>query len=450
MVDEEQRFGVSHKETLKRLRKEVDVLTLTATPIPRTLHMALSGIRDLSVMHTPPEARLPVKTFVSEYSDDIIKEAILREMERGGQVFFLHNRVRTIDQKAAELAELVPQARIVVGHGQMPEGELEDVMVVFGEHEADVLVCTTIIESGLDMPNVNTLIIDRADRFGLSQLYQLRGRVGRGEHRAYAYLLAPPGRSMTQTAEQRIEAILEASELGSGFRIAMRDMEIRGAGNLLGASQSGQIHSVGLTLYGQLLEEAVNELLAEQGRADQASVRPFGSAQDRPSGDLPRIDVPLPSSIPHDYVTHLPTRLSLYQRFAQMKDRSEVKEMGRELRDRFGPLPEAVENLLALVDLRALAGSLDVESIVCSFGSAQDRSREGISVNFRNPVGSARPPLQRALGPSVQVGNNRMVIASRDLGDQWLPRLTRVLERLQVFRERLQKMAVPSAPLRTG
>ena len=426
VVDEEQRFGVSHKERLKRLRREVDVLTLTATPIPRTLHMALSGIRDLSVMHTPPEARLPVKTFVSEYSDDIVKEAILREMERGGQVFFLHNRVRSIDQKAAELSELVPEARVRVGHGQMPEGDLEDVMVDFGAREADVLVCTTIIESGLDMPNVNTLIIDRADRFGLSQLYQLRGRVGRGEHRAYAYLLVPPGRRITQTAEQRIEAILEASELGSGFRIAMRDMEIRGAGNLLGAAQSGQIHSVGLTLYGQLLEEAVNELLHEQGATDKAAAPT--------SADLPRIDVPLPSSIPHDYVEHLPTRLSLYQRFAQMKDRSEVKEMAGELIDRFGPLPEAVENLLALVDLRTLAGSLDVESIV--------HSREGISVNFRNPVGSARTPLQRALGPSVQVGNHRMAIAARDLGDQWLARLTRVLERLHVFQERLRSLAV--------
>ncbi len=426
VVDEEHRFGVSHKETLKRLRREVDVLTLTATPIPRTLHMALSGIRDLSVMHTPPEARLPVKTFVSEYSDDIIKEAILREMERGGQVFFLHNRVRTIDEKAAELSELVPQARVVVGHGQMPEGELEDVMVAFGDHEADVLVCTTIIESGLDMPNVNTLIIDRADRFGLSQLYQLRGRVGRGEHRAYAYLLVPPDRRMTHTAEQRIEAILEASELGSGFRIAMRDMEIRGAGNLLGASQSGQIHSVGLTLYGQLLEEAVNELLTEQGAADRVPA-PAG-------GELPRIDLPLPYSIPRDYVAHLPTRLSLYQRFAQVQERAEVKEMGGELRDRFGPVPESVENLLTLVDLRALAGSLDVESIV--------HSGEGIAVNFRNPVGSARQPLQRALGPSVQVGNKRMVMSHRDLGEEWLSRLTRVLERLKVFRDRLQKIAV--------
>ncbi|HLF05296.1 MAG TPA: transcription-repair coupling factor, partial [Dehalococcoidia bacterium] len=235
VVDEEQRFGVTHKEHLKRLRKEVDVLTLSATPIPRTLHMALSGIRDMSNMETPPEARLPVKTFVSEYSEDLIKEAILREMERDGQVFFLHNRVKTIHEVVAKLAELVPQARILVGHGQMPEADLEEVMLAFSRGEADILVCTTIIESGLDLPNANTLIVDRADRFGLAQLYQLRGRVGRGDHRAYAYLLTPRGRRITPAAEQRLEAILEASELGAGFRIAMRDLEIRGAGNLLGA-----------------------------------------------------------------------------------------------------------------------------------------------------------------------------------------------------------------------
>jgi transcription-repair coupling factor (superfamily II helicase) len=426
VVDEEQRFGVSHKERLKGLRREVDVLTLSATPIPRTLHMALSGIRDMSVMHTPPEARLPVKTFVSEYSDDVIKEAILREMERGGQVFFLHNRVRTISQKAAEISELVPQARILVGHGQMPETELEDVMVAFASNEADVLVCTTIIESGLDMPNVNTLIIDRADRFGLSQLYQLRGRVGRGEHRAYAYLMVPRGRRITSTAEQRIEAILEASELGSGFRIAMRDLEIRGAGNLLGAAQSGQIHSVGLTLYSQLLDEAVAELMAEQGSNGQV---PAPSVV-----DLPRIDVPLPSSIPESYVSHLPTRLSLYQRFARVRDRREIQEIREELRDRFGPPPEVVENLLSLVDLRALAAGLDIESIV--------QSSEGITATFRDPVGSARTPLQRALGPSVSVGNTQMHISRRELGEQWLSRLTKILERLQVFRDRLQRVGV--------
>ena len=260
IVDEEHRFGVAHKERLKQMRAEVDVLTLTATPIPRTLHMALAGVRDMSVIHTPPEERLPVKTFVSEDSADLVREAILRELERDGQVFFLHNRVRTIQHVTEELQKLVPEARFTIGHGQMPESELEDVMVSFANREADVLVCTTIIESGLDMPNVNTIIIDRADRFGLAQLYQLRGRVGRGDHRAYAYLLLPDNHEITDTASQRIHAILEANELGSGFRIAMRDLEIRGAGNLLGADQSGQIHAVGLNLYSELLAQAVQEL----------------------------------------------------------------------------------------------------------------------------------------------------------------------------------------------
>lgn len=424
VVDEEQRFGVSHKEKFKTLRKEVDVLTLSATPIPRTLHMALAGIRDMSIIRTPPEARLPVKTFVSVYSDDIIKEAILREMERGGQVFFLHNRVRTIDEKAAELLELIPEARVVVGHGQMPEDDLENVMAAFGNHEADVLVCTTIIESGIDMPNVNTLLIDRADRFGLSQLYQLRGRVGRGEHRAYAYLLMPPDRRITETAEQRVEAILEASELGSGFRISMRDMEIRGAGNLLGSAQSGQIHSVGLSLYSQLLEEEVNLLMTAD--SDDSGSSPLSI------DDLPRMDVSLSATIPEDYITHLPTRLSLYQRLGRIINRDDITLIEEELCDRFGPMPEEVIALLSLVDLRALAAEVDVESLV--------ETETGITARLKNPVGSARTPLQRALGPSVSVGTHQITMTSRSLGDDWVTKISNVLVRLKVFRDNLRTL----------
>jgi transcription-repair coupling factor (superfamily II helicase) len=430
IVDEEQRFGVGHKEKLKQLRKEVDVLTLSATPIPRTLHMALSGIRDMSTIDTPPEARLPVKTFVSEYSDDVIQEAILREMERGGQAFFLHNRVKTIHQAAAHVAELVPQARILIGHGQMPESELEEVMLAFAKGEADVLICTTIIESGLDLPNVNTLIVDRADRLGLSQLYQLRGRVGRGDHRAYAYLLVPRGRHITEAAQQRLQAILEVSELGSGFRVAMRDLEIRGAGNLLGAAQSGHIHAVGLDLYGQLLQEAVRELAEEQSTTE-AGVGPAAAQEETTS--LPRIDLPLPAQIPEDYIPHLPTRLAIYQRLARITERGQVPQLREELRDRFGPLPQQVENLLLLVDLRALANTLSIESILCS--------GDTIVLALRKPVGGARVPLQRALGPSVSVGNQQMQLSLRQLGEQWLARLTRVLERLRVFQERLQSAA---------
>jgi len=425
IVDEEQRFGVSHKERLKRLRQEVDVLTLSATPIPRTLNMALAGIRDLSTMDSAPEARLPVKTFVSEYSEDVIKEAILREMERGGQVFYLHNRVRTIHQAVAEINKLVPQARIMVGHGQMAETELEDVMLGFANGDADVLVCTTIIESGLDMPNVNTLILERADRFGLAQLYQLRGRVGRSEHRAYAYLLAPRGRRITEGAEHRLQAILEASELGAGFRIAMRDLEIRGAGNILGASQSGHIQEVGLDLYTQLLNEAVRELEQEGGGADSVEI----------PAELPRIDLPMNARIPEDYVDHLPTRLAVYQRLAKMTDADYIPEIREELRDRFGPLPEEVENLLTLASLRTLAADVGVESIV--------QGSDAIVLSLRVPVGGARVPLQRALGPSVQVGNTQMQMPLRRLGDEWLSRLTRVLERFLVFQERLTALAGP-------
>jgi transcription-repair coupling factor (superfamily II helicase) len=412
---------VAHKEHLKRLRREVDVLTLSATPIPRTLHMALAGIRDMSLMETPPEARLPVKTFLSEYSEDLIKEAILRELERDGQVFFLHNRVKTIHEAAGMLAELVPQARILVGHGQMPEADLEDVMLAFSRGEADILVCTTIIESGLDLPNANTLILDRADRFGLAQLYQLRGRVGRGDHRAYAYLLVPRGRRITPAAEQRLQAILEATELGAGYRIAMRDLEIRGAGNLLGAAQSGNIYAVGLELYSQLLQQAVAEAGETSPGADGASLF-HGEA-------LPRVEVPLPAHLPESYIPHLPSRLAVYQRLAKLRQRSEVPELRAELRDRFGPLPTEVENLLEVVDLRALAGSVGIESVV--------HSGEAITMGLRHPVGGARAAVQRALGPSVSVGNQQLHLPTRQLGDQWLTRLKRLMERLQVFQERL-------------
>ena len=426
VVDEEQRFGVSHKERLKQLRRQVDVLTLSATPIPRTLNMALSGLRDLSSMASAPEERLPVKTFVAEYSEEVVKEAILREMERGGQVFYLHNRVRTIHQAAEEIKKLVPQARVMIGHGQMAETDLEDVMVDFANGEADVLVCTTIIESGLDMPNVNTLIVERADRFGLAQLYQLRGRVGRGQHRAYAYLLAPRGRSITEAAEMRLQAILDASELGAGFRIAMRDLEIRGAGNILGADQSGHIQEVGLDLYMQLLEEAVREL--ERERMEE------GSAGDvQAEVEPPRIELPLNAGIPEDYIQHLPTRLSVYQRLAKLTQRRELPEIREELRDRFGPVPEEVESLMKVAELRALAGAAGVESVI--------RTSDAIVISLRNPVGGAKPPLQRALGNAAQVGNSQIQMQLRPLGDKWLARLTRTLERLQVFMDNMRQLA---------
>ena len=262
IIDEEQRFGVSHKERLKQMRREVDVLTLSATPIPRTLYMALGGIRDMSVMETPPEERLPIKTYVSEFDERLVREAIVRELERGGQIYFVHNRVRNIHSIAETVREIVPEATVGIGHGQMDERELERAMDEFVRGRTDVLVCTTIIESGLDIPNVNTIIINQADKLGLGQMYQLRGRVGRGAHRAYAYLLYDRKARLTPTARQRLQTIFEATELGAGFQIALRDLEIRGAGSLLGSEQSGFMATVGFDLYCRLLAEAVERLRA--------------------------------------------------------------------------------------------------------------------------------------------------------------------------------------------
>ncbi|MEX0785681.1 MAG: transcription-repair coupling factor, partial [Dehalococcoidia bacterium] len=356
VIDEEQRFGVAHKERLKQMRKEVDVLTLSATPIPRTLHMSLSGIRDMSTMETPPEQRLPIKTYVSEFDDRVVREAILRELERGGQVYFVHNRVHDIERITSHLRELVPEAEIAVAHGQQHEDILETAMLDFVEGRTDVLVCTTIIESGLDIPNVNTIIIDKADKLGLAQLYQLRGRVGRGAARAYAYLLFDRYRSLSEPAQKRLEAIFEATELGAGFQIALRDLEIRGAGNLLGAEQSGNIGAVGFELYVRLLADAVERLKAmREGRPP-----PEPSTQQAPL----TIDLPFTAHLPASYVGDLNLRLALYQRMAAVETVDEVDALAGELRDRFGAPPPAAENLLFAVRVRALARRAGVRSIL--------------------------------------------------------------------------------------
>ncbi len=346
IIDEEQRFGVAHKERLKQMRQQVDVLTLTATPIPRTLNMALSGIRDMSTIETPPEERLPIKTYVTEFDDHLVREAITREMERGGQVYFVHNRVHNIELTARKIRELVPDAEVLVGHGQMHEDLLERVMLDFTEGNADVLVCTTIIESGLDIPNVNTIIINHADRFGLAQLYQLRGRVGRGAARAYAYLLYEKHHALSEVAQRRLQAVFEATELGAGFQIAMKDLEIRGAGNLLGAEQSGQIGTVGFDLYVKLLADAVEGLraLAKGEQPPPSKIRPPIA-----------IDLPLHAYLPESYVPDVNLRLSLYQRMATVDDPDATEDLERELRDRFGAPPSSVRNLLFVVRVRALA-----------------------------------------------------------------------------------------------
>ncbi|MCU1351158.1 MAG: transcription-repair coupling factor [Acidimicrobiales bacterium] len=347
VVDEEQRFGVSHKEQIKQLTNEVDVLTLTATPIPRTLEMSLTGIRDLTLLHTPPAERQPILTYVGEYDERAVAEAIRRELLREGQAFFVHNRVRDIEQTAAHLRELVPEARVAVAHGQMDEGTLERVVIDFWEGEYDVLVCTTIIESGIDMPMVNTLVVDRADLLGLGQLHQLRGRVGRAGQRAYAYLFHPRDRTLTEEAYERLKTIGEATELGSGFRIAMRDLEIRGAGSLLGTGQSGHIAAVGYDLYCQMVNEAVAELKGETPR-EPAEVK---------------LDLPLDANLPVDYVAKEELRLEAYRRLATVTTPAEVDDIKAEWEDRFGPIPEPALQLLEVARLRAECHRLGLREV---------------------------------------------------------------------------------------
>ena len=336
IVDEEQRFGVTHKEKIKRVRSQVDVLTLTATPIPRTLQMSLLGIRDLTIIATPPHNRLAVRTHVAKFSDGLIREAIMRELSRGGQVFFVHNRVATIEEMALHLKALVPEARIGVGHGQMGEQKLEAVMLGYVRGEINVLLCSTIIESGLDIPNANTIIVNRADMFGLSQLYQLRGRVGRGKERAYAYLLIPARGKLNKDAERRLDVIQTHTELGSGFHVASYDLEIRGAGNLLSDNQSGHVTAVGLDLYNELLEEAVHDL---RGVEIEEEIEP-------------EVNIPVPSSIPEEYIPATSLRLMFYKRFSLARSLEELDQVYAELVDRFGQTPRSVRNLKQIVAIK--------------------------------------------------------------------------------------------------
>ena len=357
IVDEEHRFGVRHKETIKSLRSEIDILTLTATPIPRTLNMALGGLREMSLITTPPAERLAVKTFVSEWNEVIIREACLREIKRGGQVYFIHNRVQDIRRIEQQLEKLVPEARIRVGHGQMPERELEQVMLDFSHRRFNVLLCTTIVESGIDVPTANTIIINRADRFGLAQLHQLRGRVGRSHHRAYAYLIAPPKAVMTADAIKRLEAIDSLEDLGSGFTLATHDLEIRGAGELLGDTQSGQIQEIGFSLYTELLGRAVDSL----------------RAGDEPDLEAPlhagvEINLHIPALLPEDYIPDVHLRLMLYKRISAAETADELRELQVELIDRFGLLPDGAKNLMRVAAIKKRATRLGIEKIDAADG----------------------------------------------------------------------------------
>jgi transcription-repair coupling factor (superfamily II helicase) len=405
IVDEEQRFGVVHKELLKQLRTEVDVLTMTATPIPRTLHMSLVNVRDMSVIETPPQERLPIRTAIREYDEGLIREAILREIDRGGQVFFVHNRVMGIQVFAQKLKRLIPEARIVVGHGQMPEDQLERVMLEFSSGEYDVLLSTTIIENGLDIPNANTIIVNNAALFGLAQLYQLRGRVGRGTHQAYAYFLYNKDTKLTPNQEKRLRAIFEATELGAGFRIAMKDLEIRGAGNLLGAEQSGFMNSVGFDLYTRLLAEAVQEV---QGKHTETTVTPSVM-----------VDLPLDAYLPDDYIGDRALKVKFYQRLANLTRPEEVEAMEAELNDRFGTPPLPVQNLLAMVRLKVEAASFGFEAI-----AAKDNE---FVLTVRRTIIPNRIVLYRRFRNEARVQQGVIHIPRRLLGPNWMEQLRELL-----------------------
>ncbi len=409
IIDEEQRFGVAHKEYFKKMRQEVDILTLSATPIPRTLHMSLAGIRDLSIMETPPENRLPINTYVGAYDDRLIREAILRELERNGQVFFIHNRIYNIQAVANKLSQLVPEARIAVAHGRMQE-ELEEVMADFAIHKSDVLLTTTIIESGLDMPNVNTLIIDESDKLGLTQLYQLRGRVGRGSNNAYAYFLFAGGKQLTPQARKRLRAIAEATELGAGFAIAMKDLEIRGSGNLLGAEQSGHIAAVGFDLYCRLLAEAIEEAkLKQAGKIEPQKVSP----------PPPSIALPLVSHIPAEYVSNENTRITFYQKLAAAKEAKEIAEVADELRDRFGAMPQPIKNLLYVVNIKLLATEAGVESISTKNKLITIQFYQARELNFSH--------LLKDYKGGIKAGTKQITLDIKNLGDSWQEILGKIL-----------------------
>jgi transcription-repair coupling factor (superfamily II helicase) len=426
IIDEEQRFGVTHKEHLKKLRTEVDVLTLTATPIPRTLYMALTGVRDISNLNTPPEERLPIVTHVGPYSPKLVRQAILRELERGGQVFFVHNRVQTIDAMKTHLNQLVPEARVDVGHGQMPEQQLSSVMHRFNAGETDILLSTTIVESGLDIPNANTLIVDRADTFGLAQLYQLRGRVGRGSVRAYSYFFRHRKLSPTQEGQQRLEVIAENTQLGAGYSIAMRDLEIRGAGELLGTRQSGHIQAVGFHLYTRLLADAVRQIRRiEAARKDDETKDERGkievalSSLSQPISMPVNVDLPLAVGIPTDYIPDQDLRLRLYRRIADLRDETEIDALVSEFKDRFGELPEMVDNLFYQMRVKLRAERAGLSGINWESGQ----------IVMRYPTSAEDKDGRRLsdLGPGVRGGKNAYW---GSFGENWKPRLLETLNAL--------------------
>ncbi|MEK7273954.1 MAG: transcription-repair coupling factor, partial [Candidatus Desantisbacteria bacterium] len=379
IIDEEHKFGVKHKERMKSYRKLVDVLTLTATPIPRTLHFSLCGLRDISIIHTPPQGRLPIKTIITPFSPEVIREAVLREMDRGGQVFFVHNQVKSIPWILEQLNKIIPEARVIAAHGQMDEQELSTAILNFMEKKFDILLASAIIESGLDMPNVNTIIINNANRFGLAQLYQLRGRVGRAKHKAYAYLLHQTGIQPSSDGYDRLKAMIEFSSLGSGFNLAMRDMENRGAGNLLGSEQHGNVTAVGFEMYCHMLEEGISRL---KGSPIKQEVHT-------------KITLPYESYIPEEYIQSSQERFRIYKRLASAHLGKEIQEVKEELIDRFGKYPNQVERLLNLMNIRMLASMAQISSISFEDIKTQQHNAEYIMKNTESPV------FRKAAGASI-------------------------------------------------
>ncbi|MBA4263060.1 MAG: transcription-repair coupling factor, partial [Comamonadaceae bacterium] len=418
IIDEEHRFGVRHKEAMKALRAEVDVLTLTATPIPRTLGMALEGLRDLSVIATAPQRRLAIKTFVRSENNGVIREAVLRELKRGGQVYFLHNEVETIENRRQQLEELLPEARIAIAHGQMPERELERVMRDFVAQRHNLLLCSTIIETGIDVPTANTIVMSRADKFGLAQLHQLRGRVGRSHHQAYAYLMVPDIEGLTKQAAQRLDAIQQMEELGSGFYLAMHDLEIRGAGEVLGENQSGNMLEVGFQLYNEMLSEAVKALKA--GREPDL-LSPLSVTTD--------INLHAPALLPNDYCGDVHLRLSFYKKLATAKTGGQLDGLLEEIVDRFGKLPAQAQTLIDVHRLRVLSAPYGVVKV--------DAAPGAINISFK-----PNPPIEPARIIELIQKNKHIKLA----GNEKL-RIERALpevkDRVQLVRDVLRALGRP-------
>jgi len=420
IIDEEQRFGVSHKEFFKRIRTELDVLTLTATPIPRTLYMALTGVRDISIINTPPAERQPIVTHIGPYSQSMVRQAILRELERGGQVFFVHNRVQTINAMKSHLNNLVPEARVGIAHGQMNEGELSRVMQSFTNGDIDVLLCTSIIESGLDIPNANTLIVDRGDTFGLAQLYQLRGRVGRGAQRAYAYFFRHRKKQPTIDGQERLETIAEYTQLGSGYSIAMRDLEMRGAGELLGTKQHGAIASVGFHLYTRLLAQAVKRIKTVDSEIPDSDLQQIKQIR------MPvAVDLPMTIGLPIDYITDQRMRLSLYRRIAEIETLEALDALNNEFEDRFGSMPEEVKNLIFQIKVKILSEKAGLVSV----GMELDQ------IVLRFPSQNEKLTLKELLLPGnfLRSGKNSYWFAFRKYGENWQDLLLEILTELSEF-----------------